>query len=76
MVLVMGSEWAPLPLAAAVASVAVSVLILLRLASNNLTGNAPPVMEGIPFIGGLLKFIKVRADPLDPGRTSWDTPSV
>lgn len=36
------------------------VLILARVISNTLLrGNAPPVFEGVPFIGGMLKFGKV-----------------
>jgi hypothetical protein len=27
--------------------------------SNKFHGNRPPVLEGIPFIGGLQKFVKV-----------------
>ena len=32
---------------------------ILRIIANNLPRQAPPVFEGIPFIGGLLKFVKV-----------------
>lgn len=36
------------------------VLVLGRMIQNNLlVGKKPPILEGIPFIGGLLKFIKV-----------------
>ena len=34
------------------------VAVLARVLSNTFNGNAPPVDEGIPFIGGLLKFSK------------------
>jgi sterol 14-demethylase len=34
--------------------------IVLRLLSNTFHGRAPPVAEGVPFIGGLIKFSKVR----------------
>lgn len=33
--------------------------IALRLFTNTFTFKAPPVMEGIPFVGGLIKFSKV-----------------
>jgi hypothetical protein len=36
-----------------------AVLVVLRLAINYLPGNTPPIFEGIPFIGGILKFLKV-----------------
>lgn len=53
-----------LPLAAQVAVAVGSTLVLavcLRLLKHTvLRGSAPPVEEGIPFIGGLLKFSKVR----------------
>lgn len=38
----------------------VVVLALLRLIRNNLPGKTPPVFEGLPFVGGILKFTKVR----------------
>lgn len=33
-----------------------ATLVFLRLISNTFTGRKPPVSEGIPLIGGLLKF--------------------
>ena len=33
-----------------------ATLVFLRLIANTFTGRAPPVTEGIPLIGGLLKF--------------------
>ncbi|GAB4822084.1 hypothetical protein N2152v2_009130 [Parachlorella kessleri] len=36
----------------------VATLVVLRVLSNTLTFKAPPVMEGIPFVGGLIKFSK------------------
>lgn len=38
----------------------------LRLISNQLTAKAPPVFEGIPFVGGIIKFVQVRP-PRDCG---------
>lgn len=35
------------------------LLIALRLLQNFLPGRTPPVFEGVPFIGGILKFSKV-----------------
>ena len=37
----------------------VATLVALRVLTNTLTFKAPPVMEGIPFVGGLIKFSKV-----------------
>ncbi len=40
---------------------AVAVAVVARYVQNTLLiGNKPPVYEDIPFVGGLLKFIKVR----------------
>lgn len=38
-------------------------LIVLRLLSNILVFGKPPVFEGIPYIGGLIKFSKVSFVP-------------
>lgn len=35
------------------------IIIALRLLQNLLPGRSPPVFEGLPFIGGILKFSKV-----------------
>ena len=37
------------------------LLIALRLIQNYLPGRKPPVFEGVPYIGGILKFSKVNA---------------
>lgn len=50
----------PLPtLVALIAVTTVVVAVAVRILSNTFHGNKPPVEEGIPFIGGLLKFSKV-----------------
>ena len=52
-----------LPQAAQIAVGAAAIvlgMVMLRILSVKLTGAAPPCEEGIPFIGGLLKFSKVR----------------
>lgn len=52
-----------LPLAAQIGASAGLIfvgLVLLRLLSNIFHGKAPPVDEGVPFVGGLIKFSKVR----------------
>ncbi len=37
-------------------------VLLGRFLSNTVgNGQAPPIFEGLPFIGGLLKFTKVQA---------------
>ena len=33
---------------------------LLRFTSNQLNAKAPPVFEGIPFVGGIIKFVQAR----------------
>ena len=33
----------------------------LRVISNQLNAKAPPVFEGIPFVGGIIKFVQARA---------------
>lgn len=45
--------------------------VVLRVLSNTLTFKAPPVMEGIPFVGGLIKFSKVRR-PHDGMGGMWE----
>lgn len=40
--------------------VAVASIFAFRVMENAFRGSAPPIDEGIPFIGGLLKFSKVR----------------
>lgn len=60
-----------LPLAAQMALAAVAtllVLTLLRVASTKFTGRAPPCEEGIPFIGGLIKFSKASRAPAAAAR--------
>lgn len=44
-----------------------AVLVVLRLAINYLPGNTPPIFEGIPFIGGILKFLKGPLKLIDEG---------
>lgn len=47
-------KWFILPVAFLV------VCSVLRLIANRLPSQSPPVFEGIPFIGGVLKFVQVR----------------
>lgn len=50
-----------LPLSALLAAATVVVglsLVILRILTNTFNGKAPPVDEGIPFVGGLIKFSK------------------
>lgn len=60
--LVEAAQQLPLPLLVAAATLlSLAGLLVLRVISNSFPGKAPPVDEGsIPFIGGLLKFSKVR----------------
>ena len=56
-----GLQGLPPALLAAGAVVVVALALLVhRLVSNTFPGKAPPVDEGIPFVGGLIKFSKVR----------------
>ena len=56
-----GLQALPLPLQLAVGAVVLLLTLLVgRVLSNALPGKAPPVDEGIPFVGGLIKFSKVR----------------
>ncbi len=50
----------PSLLAAAFTVAALALVVVARLVHNSLPGSAPPVFEGIPFIGGVLKFVKVQ----------------
>ena len=54
-----GLTGAPLVAAALLAGLALA--FVSRALANLFRGNKPPIMEGIPFIGGLLKFTKARA---------------
>lgn len=50
----------PLPMLIALATtVVVAAAFALRILTNTFHGKLPPVDEGIPFIGGLIKFSKV-----------------
>ncbi|PSC68351.1 sterol 14 desaturase [Micractinium conductrix] len=54
-----GLQALPLPLLVASATgVVLLALIALRVLGNTFHGKAPPVEEGLPFIGGLIKFSK------------------
>ena len=36
-------------------------LAALRVITNQLSTKAPPTFEGIPFVGGIIKFVQARA---------------
>jgi sterol 14-demethylase len=38
---------------------ALAVLVIVRLLSNSMQSSRPPVFEGLPFVGGLMKFAGV-----------------
>lgn len=51
----------PLPtLIGGILVVALAAAVFVRATANLRRGNSPPVEEGVPFVGGLLKFSKVR----------------
>lgn len=52
------------------------LLVALRLLQNLLPGKAPPVFEGLPFIGGILKFSKVELTAILTGNSSHVVPSA
>ena len=55
-----GVRGLPLPLLyALVTAIALLALVVLRMISNSLPAKSPPVFEGTPFIGGIMKFVKV-----------------
>lgn len=43
------------------AAAAVVALAVIRVLANTFHGARPPIFEGIPFVGGLMKFAGVRA---------------
>ncbi len=45
-------------------------VIVGRLLQNSLPGNRPPVFEGVPFIGGLMKFVGVSVQMFECQRSS------
>jgi sterol 14-demethylase len=49
----------PLTLAITVAA-GVVLLAVLRVLANTFHGSRPPIFEGMPFVGGLMKFAGVR----------------
>ncbi len=52
----------PLPLLYAVGTgIALLALVVLRVISNSLPAKSPPIFEGTPFIGGIMKFVKVHS---------------
>ena len=58
-----GVRGLPLPLLYATATaIALLALVVLRFISNSLPAKSPPVFEGTPFIGGIMKFVKVWSD--------------
>jgi hypothetical protein len=52
------------PVALVIATTAAFVaLAVIRILANTFHGNKPPIFEGIPFVGGLMKFAGVSARP-------------
>jgi len=61
-----GFQALPLPQLIAVAiGVVFLTALLMRILGNKFHGNTPPIDEGIPFVGGLIKFSKVSYFFLD-----------
>lgn len=48
----------------ATAAAAVVALVVIRILANTFHGSRPPIFEGIPFVGGLMKFAGVSANVL------------
>lgn len=51
----------PVALGALLGVAALLAALLSRIAAAAFPGSKPPVFEGIPFVGGLLKFAKASA---------------
>lgn len=50
------------PLSAVITlAAAVAALAVIRILANTFHGSKPPIFEGIPFVGGLMKFAGVSA---------------
>jgi hypothetical protein len=55
-----GLQALPLPQLIAMATgVVFLAALVMRILGNKFHGKAPPIEEGIPFVGGLIKFSKV-----------------
>jgi len=55
-----GLQELPLPFLFVLATALVALTATaVRIVTNTFHGNAPPVDEGLPFFGGLIKFSKV-----------------
>jgi len=60
------------PLTLAITTVAAIVaLAVIRVLANTFHGSKPPVFEGIPYVGGLMKFAGVSATPLCETTGLW-----
>lgn len=51
------------------AALAAAAIVLVRAILNRLPGKKPPIFEEIPFIGGLVGFIK---SPIELGKRGHD----
>ncbi len=49
------------------AAAAVVTLAVIRVLANTFHGSKPPIFEGIPFVGGLMKFAGVRLAAVHKG---------
>lgn len=58
-IVVLAQELPPWQLGMAVSLVLVAAALVGRVLANSFTGKRPPIFEGIPYIGGLLKFVAV-----------------
>ena len=57
--LALASGVSPIQLSVLLAAVALVSLFVGRVLVNKIPGKSPPILEGVPFIGGLLKFAGV-----------------
>jgi hypothetical protein len=62
-------EEAPAYVSVAAVLFAVALLFLHRVIANACPGKRPPIFEEIPFIGGLIGFLK---GPIDLARRGYD----
>lgn len=59
-VLAVASGFTPVQLSVLLAVAAVITLFVGRVVANRLPGKTPPILEGFPYVGGLIKFSKVQ----------------
>lgn len=70
-VLAVASGFTPVQLSVLLAVAAVITLFVGRVVANRLPGKTPPILEGFPYVGGLIKFSKGPWKVMDEGYTRF-----